>query len=194
MTDIRKYVEVVRAEYTAARHKDAKMADLARQRILEMCTMLLEGMSSEPRNQELSSRYKCTVMHSCNIWGSVLIGEGSRVAALVEIGGTAELPTIIGERCKIQAFAFICPGVTIEDEVFIGPHACFTNDKYPRATTNEWVPEKTLVKRGASIGAGAVILPGVTIGEHAVVAAGAVVTRSVPDGVSVAGNPAERIS
>lgn len=115
-----------------------------------------------------------------NIYSST-IGEGTKVAAFVEIGGAT-----VGNNCKIQAFAFICPGVTLEDEVFIGPHVCFTNDKYPSAV-GEWVQLKTIVKRGASIGAAAVILPGVTIGENAMVGAGAIITKDVPANTTVIG-------
>lgn len=112
------------------------------------------------------------------------IGAGTKIAAFVEAGGCT-----IGERCKIQAFAYLCPGVVLEDEVFIGPHACFTNDMFPHAE-GDWNPQPTLIRRGASIGAGAVILPGVTIGEHALVGAGSVVTSDVPAGAIVYGNPA----
>jgi len=95
----------------------------------------------------------------------------------------------IGARCIIKPFAFICEGVTIEDDVFIGPHVTFTNDKYP-ILGSEWELLPTTVKRGASIGAGAVICPGVTIGEYAMVGAGSVVTKSVPAHTWVRGNPA----
>ncbi len=104
----------------------------------------------------------------------------------------------MGKNCKISTHTFICEGVTIEDNVFIGHGVTFVNDTYPRATTpdgrlqtmDDWVMERTLVKKGASIGSGATILPNVTIGENAIVGAGSVVTRSVPDNVIVAGNPA----
>jgi acetyltransferase-like isoleucine patch superfamily enzyme len=94
---------------------------------------------------------------------------------------------------RIQAFAFLPEGVTVEDDVFIGPHACFTNDRYPdpvTAAAGTWERLPTLVRKGASIGAGAVILPGLTIGERALVGAGAVVTRDVEAGAVVRGNPA----
>ena len=105
----------------------------------------------------------------------------------------------IGKNCKIQSHTFICEGVTIEDEVFVGHGVTFINDKYPRATTGglqteaDWKVVPTLVKKGASIGSGATILCGVTIGEHAIVGAGSVVTRDVPPGTIVAGNPARVI-
>lgn len=123
---------------------------------------------------------------TANIYDST-IGEGTKVAAFVEIGGAT-----IGARCKIQAFAFLCPGVTLEDDVFVGPHVVFTNDRYPRACGN-WTPEPTRVCRGASIGAGAILLPGITIGEGALIAAGAVCTSDVAPGDIVAGNPAKTI-
>ena len=105
----------------------------------------------------------------------------------------------VGRRCKISSHTFICEGVTIEDNVFIGHGVMFTNDVYPRATTptgdlqteKDWKVETTLVKKGASIGSGATILPRVTIGEHAIVGAGSVVTRNVPPRTIVWGNPAK---
>lgn len=120
---------------------------------------------------------------TANIYDS-RIGAGTKVGAYAEIGGA-----VIGALCKIQSHAFICPGVTIEDEVFIGPHACFTNDRWPSAV-GEWRREETIVRRGASIGAGAVILPGVEIGEGAMVGAGSVVASDVAPGAVVRGNPA----
>lgn len=124
-----------------------------------------------------------TVIHpTANIYRST-IGEDSKVAAFVEIGGAT-----IGARCKIQAFAFIPPGVTIGDEVFIGPHACFTNDRHPRAI-GDWTSQPTIVEDGASLGAQTTILPGVTIGKGAVIGAGVVVTRDVPAGQSISASP-----
>ncbi|MDO8503229.1 MAG: acyltransferase [bacterium] len=115
------------------------------------------------------------------------IGSGCTIGAFVEIGKGAK----IGKRVKIQAFAFIPEGVTIEDGVFIGPHVCFTNDKYPRATNRDWKVVRTLVCKGASIGANSTIVCGVTIGEGAMVGAGSVVTRDVPPRTIVVGNPAK---
>ena len=119
-----------------------------------------------------------------NLYGCK-VGEGCRIAAYAEI----QRGVVVGDRCKIEAFAFIPSGVTIEDEVFVGPHVCFTNDKHPKAV-GDWSVTPTLVKKGASIGANATIVCGVTIGEGATVAAGAVVTRDVPPGTAVGGNPA----
>jgi acetyltransferase-like isoleucine patch superfamily enzyme len=128
-----------------------------------------------------------------NLYGCE-IGDGTKIGTFVEIQKNAR----VGRRCKISSHTFICEAVTIEDEVFIGHGVTFINDKVPRATTAEgelqtdadWTPVPTLVKRGASIGSGATILCGVTIGERAVVGAGAVVTRDVAAGVTVVGNPA----
>ena len=128
-----------------------------------------------------------------NLYGCE-IGDGCNIGSFVEI----RRQVILGRNCKIQAFAFIPEGVTIEDGVFIGPHACFTNDKFPRAinpdgslqTASDWTTVSTRVRRGASIGANATILCGITIGEGAMVAAGAVVTKDVPDYEIVAGIPA----
>jgi acetyltransferase-like isoleucine patch superfamily enzyme len=114
--------------------------------------------------------------------GNCLIGEGSIIHSHVWIGDRVK----IGERCRIQAFAFIPTGVRLGNDVFIGPHVCFTNDKYP--PSNEW--EVTIVEDYVSIGAGAVILPGVTLGTGCKIGAGAVVTKNVPAGETWVGNPA----
>ncbi len=127
-----------------------------------------------------------------NLYGCK-IGDDSRVGAFVEIQKNAS----IGRRCKISSHSFICEGVTIEDEVFVGHGVLFINDRYPRATTNgklqteaDWTVVPTRVRKGASIGSGAIVLCGVTIGEGALVGAGAVVTRDVADHAVVAGVPA----
>jgi acetyltransferase-like isoleucine patch superfamily enzyme len=127
-----------------------------------------------------------------NLYGCY-IGEETKIGAFVEIQKNAR----IGARCKISSHTFICEGVTIEDEVFIGHGVLFINDRYPRATADgrlqteaDWKVIPTLVKRDASIGSGAVIMCGVTIGERALIGAGAVVTRDVPDHAIAAGVPA----
>ena len=131
-----------------------------------------------------------------NLYGCE-IGDEVKIGAFVEIQKKAK----IGNRCKISSHSFICEGVTLEDEVFVGHGVTFTNDRYPRATTGDgglqteadWECIPTLVKRGASIGSGATLLCGITIGERAIVGAGSVVTRDVPAGAIVAGNPARVI-
>jgi acetyltransferase-like isoleucine patch superfamily enzyme len=127
-----------------------------------------------------------------NLYGCA-IGDDSRVGAFVEI----QKGVTIGARCKISSHTFICEGVTIEDDAFVGHGVVFINDLDPRATANgrpqteeDWKVIPTRVCRGASIGSGAVILAGVTVGEGALVGAGAVVTKDVPAGAVVAGNPA----
>ncbi|HMH44584.1 MAG TPA: DapH/DapD/GlmU-related protein [Pyrinomonadaceae bacterium] len=133
------------------------------------------------------------IHHFVNLYGCQ-IGDGTRIGSFVEIQKNAR----VGRNCKISSHSFICEGVTIEDEVFIGHGVTFINDKVPRATNSkgelqtedDWKPVSTLVKRGASIGSGATILCGVTIGERAVVGAGAVVTKDVAAGTTVMGNPA----
>jgi UDP-2-acetamido-3-amino-2,3-dideoxy-glucuronate N-acetyltransferase len=133
------------------------------------------------------------IHHFVNLYGCE-VGDESRIGSFVEIQKHAR----IGRRCKISSHTFICEGVEIEDEVFVGHGVVFINDKYPRATTgdgrlqtdDDWQAIPTVVKRGASIGSGATILCGVTIGENAIVGAGAVVTRDVAHGTTVAGNPA----
>jgi len=128
-----------------------------------------------------------------NLYGCE-IGDETKIGAFVEIQKNAS----VGKRCKISSHTFICEGVTIEDNVFIGHGVMFINDSYPRATTasgglqteKDWKVEPTVVRKGASIGSGATILANVTIGENALIGAGAVVTRDVPDHAIVAGNPA----
>jgi UDP-2-acetamido-3-amino-2,3-dideoxy-glucuronate N-acetyltransferase len=120
------------------------------------------------------------------LWGEYEIGSNCVIGKFVEIGKDVK----IGNNCKVEAFAFIPPGVTIEDDVFVGPHVCFTNDKRPKAV-GEWKITKTLVRKGAAIGANSTIVCGVTIGENALVGAGSVVTKDVPKGATVVGNPAK---
>ena len=131
-----------------------------------------------------------------NLYGCQ-VGDETRIGTFVEIQKGAR----VGARCKISSHAFICEGVTIEDEVFVGHGVMFTNDRRPRAarpdgtpqTEEDWTLERTIVRRGASIGSNATILCGLEIGERATVGAGSVVTRSVPAGATVAGNPARII-
>ncbi|HEC89507.1 MAG TPA: N-acetyltransferase [Thermoplasmatales archaeon] len=128
-----------------------------------------------------------------NIWHFVHIRKGARIGKKCNIGKGVYIDTNvkIGDECKIQNFATIYKGVEIENHVFIGPHVCFTNDLYPRAFIwNDERLEKTFVRKGASIGANSTIIAGVTIGEYAMVGAGSVVTRDVPDYGLALGNPA----
>ena len=127
-----------------------------------------------------------------NLYGCE-IGDDTKIGTFVEIQKGAK----VGSRCKISSHSFLCEGVELEDEVFIGHGVMFTNDLFPRAAANgalqteeDWVCVKTLVKRGASIGSGATILCGITIGEDAMIGAGSMVTKDVPPGAVVAGNPA----
>jgi len=127
-----------------------------------------------------------------NLYGCT-IGDNVKIGAFVEIQKNA----FVGNNCKISSHTFICEGVTIENDVFVGHSVTFINDSYPRATANgqlqteaEWAVEETLVKKGASIGSGATILAKITIGENAIIGAGAVVTRDVPPDTIVTGNPA----
>jgi acetyltransferase-like isoleucine patch superfamily enzyme len=128
-----------------------------------------------------------------NLYGCS-VGANTKIGAFVEIQKNA----YIGKNCKISSHSFICEGVVIEDNVFIGHNVTFINDLYPRSTTSEgqlqteedWTVGKTLVKRGASIGSSSTLLCGVTVGESAIVGAGSVVTKDVPPYSVVAGNPA----
>src|SRR5215470_18086628 len=124
-----------------------------------------------------------------NLYGCS-VGDNTKIGAFVEIQKNAS----VGKNCKISSHTFICEGVTIEDDVFIGHGVTFINDSYPRATTggklqteSDWKVEKTLIKKGASIGSGVTILSNVTVGEDAIVGAGSIVTKDVPAGVIVAG-------
>jgi UDP-2-acetamido-3-amino-2,3-dideoxy-glucuronate N-acetyltransferase len=148
---------------------------------------LLDGVSFGER----------VVVHAfTNLYGC-RVGDDSRIGTFVEIQSDAS----VGARCKISSHTFVCSGVEIEDEVFVGHGVVFINDKTPRATTaagtvqaaDDWTPQRTLVGRRASIGSGAVVLGGVTIGPGALVGAGAVVTRDVAAGAVVAGTPARRL-
>ena len=129
-----------------------------------------------------------------NLYGCT-IGENSKIGTFVEIQKNA----FIGKNCKIQSHSFICEGVIIEDEVFVGHGVMFCNDRYPRSTNQEgnlqsesdWTLEKTLVKKRASIGSNSTILCGLIIGENAIIGAGSVVTKNIPDNEIWAGNPAK---
>ena len=121
---------------------------------------------------DMVNLYKCKIGKNCKIDAYVYIEEG----------------VVIGNNCKIRPFVFMPTGVTIEDNVFIGPHVVFTNDKHPKVS-GDWKLLPIRVKNGAAIGAGAVILPGVTIGENAIIGAGAVVSKDVADNAVVVGNP-----
>ena len=131
-----------------------------------------------------------------NLYGC-RIGDNTKIGPFVEVQKNAS----IGKRCKISSHTFICEGVTIEDDVFVGHGVMFINDKYPRSTTEsgelqteeDWEVVSTIVKQGASIGSNATLLCGVTVGSGSIVGAGSVVTRDVPDNTVVAGNPAKII-
>lgn len=135
--------------------------------------------------------YDFTNLYGCEI------GDDVKIGTFVEIQKGSK----IGNRCKVSSHTFICEGVVLEDDVFIGHNVTFTNDRYPCATNGngqlqseaDWSCVGTLVKRGASVGSGATLLCGITIGENALVGAGSVVTKNVPPGAVVAGNPAKVI-
>ena len=144
-------------------------------------------------NVKLGQNVKIFHSDQVNLYGCI-VGDDTKIGSFVEIQKNA----VVGARCKISSHSFVCEGVVIEDEVFIGHGVKFINDRRPRATNHDgslqteadWQLQQTLVRRAASIGTNATILCGVTIGEHALVGAGAVVTRNVPDFAIVAGVPA----
>jgi acetyltransferase-like isoleucine patch superfamily enzyme len=165
------------------------------------------GLQSNPEEKDSSSvnRHICVapdvklgenvkISKFVNLYGCH-IGDNTKIGALVEIQKNAR----IGKNCKISSHTFICEGVEIEDGVFVGHSVTFINDSYPRAVTpdgalqteQDWVVERTVVKKGASIGSGSTILSNVVIGENAIVGAGSVVTKDVPPNAIVAGNPAK---
>lgn len=144
---------------------------------------------------------KAQVGKGTKIWHYVQIREGARIGENCIVGKEAyiDFNVTIGNNVKIQNRASIYHGTTIQDDVFIGPHVCFTNDKHPRSVNNkgsirskdDWKAGKILIKKGASIGAGSVLLPDITIGEYAMVGAGSVVTKDVPPFALAYGNPAQ---
>ena len=153
--------------------------------------------SAQPPYQRIAPDVKLgknvRIYYFTNLYGCE-IGDDVKIGTFVEIQKGAR----IGSRCKVSSHTFICEGVTLEDDVFIGHNVTFINDRYPRATNGDgqlqseadWHCVKTLVKRGASIGSGATLLCGITVGEKALIGAGSVVTKDVPAGAVVAGNPA----
>jgi UDP-2-acetamido-3-amino-2,3-dideoxy-glucuronate N-acetyltransferase len=153
-------------------------------------------MQASQPNQQIAPSVKLgkdvRIFGFTNLYGCE-IGDETKVGTFVEIQKGAK----IGKRCKISSHTFICEGVTIEDEVFVGHNVTFINDVFPRATAGgqlqteaDWKCVPTLVKKGASIGSSATILCGITVGEGALIGAGSMVTKNVPDGAVVAGNPA----
>lgn len=135
---------------------------------------------------------RAEIGENSKIWINVQVREGARIGSNCILSKDVYIDhaVAIGDNCKIQNSVSVYNGVTIEDDVFVGPNACFTNDKLPRAVNAEWKVTPTLVRRGASIGANATIVCGTTIGEYAMIAAGAVVTRSVEPYALMMGNPA----
>jgi acetyltransferase-like isoleucine patch superfamily enzyme len=126
------------------------------------------------------------VIRKHNVIYDSTIGRNTKVGSHCTIGGVS-----IGANCKIEDHAFIPPGVTLGNNVFVGPHVCFTNDKYPDASPRKWTKRGTVVEDGASIGANCTILCGITVGAKSMVGAGSVVTKDVPAGATVYGNGAE---
>jgi acetyltransferase-like isoleucine patch superfamily enzyme len=148
----------------------------------------LRRIAADVRLGENVQIYNFTNLYGCEI------GDDVKIGAFVEIQKGAK----IGNRCKVSSHTFICEGVTLEDDVFVGHHVVFTNDRYPRATNGngalqteaDWECIPTVVKHGASIGSGTVLLCGITVGENSIIGAGSVVTKDVPPDTIVAGNPA----
>jgi len=157
-------------------------------------------LSLQPSCQRISPDVKLgknvCIRDFTNLYGCE-IGDDVKIGTFVEIQKGVK----IGNRCKISSHTFICEGVTLEDDIFVGHNVTFTNDRYPRATNGDgrlqtdadWACIPTVIKRGASIGSGTTLLCGITIGEQAMVGAGSVVTKDVPPGAVVAGNPARMV-
>ena len=145
-----------------------------------------------PHIHELSDVQTKNVGNGTRIWQYVVIlpnaviGEDCNICSHCFI----ENDVVVGNRVTVKCGVQLWDGVTLEDDVFIGPNATFTNDRFPKSQNKDFKLEKIVIKKGASIGAGAVILPGITIGQEALIGAGAVVTKSVPDAAIVTGNPA----
>ena len=133
-----------------------------------------------------------TIGDNTKIWHQVQVRAGAKVGKNCIFGKSVfvDVNVTIGDNVKVQNFVSIYQGVTIEDDVFVGPHVCFTNDLLPRATNQDWELIKTLVKKGASIGANSTIICGLTIGEHSMIGAGSLVSKNVPSFALVFGNPA----
>jgi UDP-2-acetamido-3-amino-2,3-dideoxy-glucuronate N-acetyltransferase len=150
---------------------------------------LFQRIASDVKSGKGSRIFSFTNLYGCEV------GDDVKIGTFVEIQKGAK----IGNRCKISSHSFICEGVTLEDEVFVGHNVTFINDRYPRSTTADgqlqvdadWKCVPTLVRKGASIGSSATLLCGVTVGEYAIVGAGSVVTKDVPPHSVVAGNPAK---
>jgi acetyltransferase-like isoleucine patch superfamily enzyme len=146
------------------------------------------------RSDDVKLGKDVTIYDFTNLYGCT-IGDNSRIGTFVEI----QRGCVIGKKCKISSHTFICEGVTIEDEVFIGHNVTFINDVFPRATNekgelqgnSDWLCVPTLIKKGASIGSSSTILCGLTIGENALIGAGSVVTKDIPPDTVAAGNPAK---
>lgn len=157
-------------------------------------------MKNPPGPKLISSDVKLgfnvTINPFTNLYGCE-IGDDSKIGTFVEVQKGVK----VGKRCKISSHSFLCEGVLIEDDVFIGHNVVFTNDKFPRATNEDGVPqtdadwktERTIVRKGASIGSGSTLLPGIIIGEGTMVGAGSVVTKNVASQTVVAGNPAREL-
>jgi acetyltransferase-like isoleucine patch superfamily enzyme len=166
-------------------------------RVVGKVRQIYQVSSSQHSSQQIAPDVKLgknVRLHGfVNLYGCE-IGDDVKIGAFVEIQKGAK----IGNRCKISSHSFVCEGVTLEDGVFVGHNVTFTNDLFPRAinvgghlqTEADWECIRTLVKRGASIGSGATLLCGITVGENAMIGAGSVVTKDVPAGMIVAGNPA----